>query len=109
MAVASASAAGALAFGFVLTFTAVLIRHATLSIREQPDLAGYVWLDVAVYVAFVAAGTLLLLEQGQRGNGALLVAPFVLPAAANVVTAEPSAQLIVFLVAVLGLQASLLL
>jgi signal transduction histidine kinase len=78
------AAAGVFALGFVVAFTTWL----TVQIRAQPQYASTSLLIdpllppgalvIVVGAAFVAVGALLLLEPGQRVNGALLVAVGVL-------------------------------
>jgi signal transduction histidine kinase len=60
----------ALAVSLVATFTVALIRTQTLFIQVAPEDA---WPVIVTGVAFVAVGTVVLLERGQRVNGALLV------------------------------------
>jgi signal transduction histidine kinase len=81
------AAAGAVALGFVVAFTAWL----TVLVGSQPEFAPSSSLTdpllppgvlvIIVGVAFVAVGALLLVEPGQRGNGALFAATGVLYAA----------------------------
>jgi class 3 adenylate cyclase len=56
--------------GFVVAFTAALIRTQMVFIEVAPRDA---WPVIAIGIAFVAVGTLMFLEPGQRVNGALLV------------------------------------
>jgi signal transduction histidine kinase len=58
-----------LAVSLVVTFTVALIRTQTVFIQVAPEDA---WPVIVTGVAFVAVGTVLL-ERGQRVNGALLV------------------------------------
>jgi signal transduction histidine kinase len=66
--------AGVLTVAFVLMFPIALIGRAAAFPQEELGFDGYVWPMVIVQVAFVAVGTFIMLQPGQRVNGALFAA-----------------------------------